>query len=59
MDANEKELEKQLKKVTKLCKNEKCDIDPKTLFDTSLCPGNLLSCHWLLAGLSFLIIFAR
>ena len=55
MDANEAELEKQLKKVTKLCKNEKCDINPRTLFDTSLCPGNMLSWSMIFAGFTFWI----
>ena len=53
MDADEAELEKQLKKVKKLCKNEKCDINPKTLFDTSLCPGNMLSRLIIIAGFTF------
>ena len=33
----------QLQKVKQLCTGETCFIDPKEVFDTSLCPGNLLS----------------
>ena len=46
-------LKKQFKKVRKLCKIEKCDINPKTLFDTSLCPGNMLSRLIIIAGFTF------
>ena len=52
-------LKKQLKKVKKLCKNEKCDINPKILFDTSLCPGNMLSWSMIIAGFTFWIKFCQ
>ena len=57
--ADKKALEKQFKKVKKLCKNEKCDINPKTLFDTSLCPGNMLSWLIIIAGFTFWIKFCQ
>ena len=33
----------QLEKTRELCKNENCDIAPKTVFDTSACPGGVIS----------------
>ena len=32
----------QLQKVKQLCTGETCFIDPKEVFDTSLCPGTIL-----------------